>query len=361
MREVFMKSPEQLAALFAGHVELQMDPASMGEGRFVVCPWRLRQHDRKLYHPSLLQRSFDAVGVRLVFTSQTTAIEYEVDSIVPGLVPAEPKKQWTFDLLVDGQFHQRVTQPTGRSVLAFDGWPAGEHRFELYLYQISPIQLHAIRIDDDADAATWQDDRPRWLTYGSSITQSGQAAGPSETWPALVAREWNLNHTNLGYGGNATLDPIVARMIADLPADAISLCFSVNNYSGAYSQRTWAAAAAGFILNIRDKKPNTPIICHSPIWSPSRETKSETATGMTLVQMRRDIAKTISALQDMGDKHIHYIDGLDLINEDQLVNMPDGLHPNAIGCHSLAKNYTKHAMPWLAEQAMWGNPLAIHE
>lgn len=350
MREVFVDSRESLCALFAGHVELEITPST--PGRFRACPWRVRQADTALIHPNLFQRSFDAVGVRLQLLSNTATLAFDVDNQVPGRTPSEPQTQWVFDLHVDGKLHQRLTMPTGPTTLSFTGWSAGQHRFELYLYHIAPIQLLSVRIDDDAVADTWQDDRPRWLTYGSSITQCGQAAGPSETWPAIVANEWDLNHTNLGYGGNANLDPIIARMIADLPADAISLCFSVNNYGDSFSQRTWAAAIIGFILCVRDKKPNTPIVCSSPIWSDYRENEP-CPGGMTLVQMRQNVKKAINALQSQGDAHLHYIDGISLFGSDHAKHMPDKIHPNQQGCQILAKNYSQLAMPWLAQEANW--------
>ena len=52
-------------------------------------------------------------------------------------------------------------------------------------------------IDAGAKLELLMDPQPRWLVYGSSITQCGTAASPTETWPAIVARAKGLNHTNL--------------------------------------------------------------------------------------------------------------------------------------------------------------------
>lgn len=275
---------------------------------------------------------------------------------MPGHPPVEPDKQQIIDLLVDGRLHQRIKQPKGRSILKFIGWVSGVHRFELYFYQIAPVMLLSVRIDDDATATPWLDDRPYWVAYGSSITQCAHVSGPSETWPAIVASQWDLNHTNLSYGGNANLDSIVARMIADIPADAISLCFSVNNYGGPYSHRTWRAAVIGFILTIRDKHPNTPMLCTSPIWSPSRES-IRGIPGLSLVSMRKEVEHAIDALKQMGDAHLHYTDGLSLFDDSQSQYLPDGLHPNAQGCRVLADRYTSLAMPWFAKQLGWSKQL----
>ena len=93
---------------------------------------------------------------------------------------------------------------------------------ELWLPQFGSFQLRNLEIDDGATLQPFADARPQWVTYGSSITQCRTAASPTQTWPAIVARQHGLNLTCLGYGGQCHLDAMVARMIRDLPADYIA-------------------------------------------------------------------------------------------------------------------------------------------
>ena len=336
---------DDTALALAGAVCVEQGPAG-DHGPTWLEPWRIDASRQRLFEPALIQRQRDAVGVRLSLMSDTTTLAIGVDPCLE-VAASEPRDQWTFDLLVDGVKHQRVTPDRKPGELVFQGWSAGEHRFELYLYQMSPIRITSVAVDDSAQVRAFADDRPKWLVYGSSITQCGQAAGPSETWPALVATELNLNHTNIGYGGNANLDLVAARMMAQMPADYISICFNVNNY-GVYTSRIWRAAVIGFILTVREGHPDVPIACVSPIFS-SRFKDTPSKTDMTLPFMREQVADAIDALRELGDTQLHYVDGLDVFGPDQAEHMPDGLHPDAQGCRVLAKQYTQRVMPGILD------------
>lgn len=64
--------------------------------------------------------------------------------------------------------------------------------------------------------------------HGSSISHSSLAPNPGDTWPAIAAAGLGFAHTNLGFSGNAMLDPFVARTIRDTPADFISIKIGIN-------------------------------------------------------------------------------------------------------------------------------------
>jgi len=135
----------------------------------------------------------------------------------------------------------------------------------------------------------------------------------------------------------------IARMIAGMPADYISLCFSVNNFDQ-FTPRTFGPAVTGFLQTIRDGHPDTPIACVSPIlWEPFETTPS--ASNLTLVTMRETVASAIEALSIEGDRRLTYTDGLALFVPEQRPLMPDGLHPGAAGYRVLAERYDRLVMP----------------
>ena len=43
--------------------------------------------------------------------------------------------------------------------------------------------------------------RPRWVAYGDSIAEGWVASGPAGAWPAVAARDFDLDVVNLGYAG----------------------------------------------------------------------------------------------------------------------------------------------------------------
>ncbi|MFA9478306.1 GDSL-type esterase/lipase family protein [Phycisphaerales bacterium AB-hyl4] len=309
-----------------------------------VRPWRVFYDRLRLYESALLTRACFAAGIRLTLISDTSQLAVQVHT----LPDQSQTPDCTFDLLVDGQRHERqrlsandLEQPR---TLTFANLPAGSHHLELYLPQSTTVCLGPVQIDADATADTWRDTRPRWVVYGSSITQCSAADGPSETWPAIVANRLGLHLTCLGFGGQCHFDPMVGRTIGQLPADRISLCLGINTHGGTYNERTFRAAVIGLIQLIRDRHPDVPMVCVSPICSPPRE-DSPGGTGMTLQLMRTWIADAVDALRAHGDDRLAYADGLSLFGPEFVHHMPDELHPDAEGCRVLAEQYLEQVMP----------------
>ena len=318
-----------------GAVSLETTPAG-------VHPWRIPVAQRDLFEAPLINKASMPAGVRLVFVSDTSSVR--LDMAAPGVEPDPP---WVFDLLVDGRMHQRLAPGMAAETLCFTDLPAGEHRLELYLpSQYAPVLIHSLHIDAGASVRPVSDTRRRIVFYGSSITHCRHAAGPSETWPALVARRFDLHLTSLGYGGDCHMDPMVGRMIRDLPADFIGLKLGINMMSGSVSDRTFRALAIGLVQTIRDGHPDTPLAVVSPICHPPNET-TENVVGMSLVRMRQRLAEACQVLQDRGDKNLHYIDGLELMGPDDVGLYVDGIHPSADGYRFLAEAYAREVMPKL--------------
>ncbi|MFF5532350.1 GDSL-type esterase/lipase family protein [Streptomyces cinerochromogenes] len=182
-------------------------------------------------------------------------------------------------------------------------------------------------------------DRPglRWVAYGSSITQSMFPSGPSRTWTALIAAEHGWRLHNLGFSGEAHLDPVVARTIRDRPADLVSLELGINVHTrDTYSERSWAPAVCGFVDTIRDGHPDVPIAVITPLSSPERE-DSANRVGLTLAQLRAQTEEAVRVLERLGDKNLHTVDGLGIAPVHEADGIfADGLHPTADGEHVLA-------------------------
>ncbi|MCX5660896.1 MAG: GDSL-type esterase/lipase family protein [Planctomycetota bacterium] len=327
---------------FAGAVSLQ----TIASG---IQPWRVPFEERDLFETALLTRATMAAGVRLAIVTDSPTLRLDVTKGERFDDASDP--QWTLDLLVDGKFHQRVAAPAGQGPIEFTGWARGKHRMEIYLPHFEAVRVRSLALAKGAALSPAPDKRKRWVCYGSSITQCRSAAGPSETWPALVARQFDLNLTCLGYGGQCQLDPMIARTIRDMKADVISLCLGINvQGAGSLSPRTFRPAVIGLIRTIRDGHPKTPIACVSPICSLPRETVPN-AVGFSLEEMRKHVASAVELLRSHGDRNLHHVDGLKLFGVEFDPHMPDHLHPDAEGYRLLAKQYAKVVMPKLGFKA----------
>ena len=150
-----------------------------------VMPWRIPHADRLLYPEPLIERASMPAGARIAFRSTAASIA--------GQIVAHPDATQV-DLCCDGRFLQSA-ELAGQERFRFDGLPTGDKLIELWLPQFGEFRLRSIEIDDGATIAPFLDSRPRWITYGSSITQCRAAARPTLTWPAIVARERDLNLT----------------------------------------------------------------------------------------------------------------------------------------------------------------------
>ena len=294
-----------------------------------VMPWRTPHPMHVLFPEPLLERSAMPAGVRISFRSDTTRVSGNI---------VQQDESAMLDLCCDSEPIASIDL-TQKESFVFDNLSDGEKLIELWLPQFGQFQLRSLEIDDGATLEMFTDTRPRWVTYGSSITQCRTAASPTQTWPGIVARESGLNLTCLGYGGQCHLDAMVARMIRDLRADYISMCVGIN-IQGASSlgPRAFRPAIIGAVQIIREKHPDTPIVLMSPICSPPREETPNTV-GFHLKGMREEVQAAAEALQAHGDQQVHYVDGLSVFGADYVHLLPDDLHPDAEGYRVMGKNF----------------------
>ncbi len=310
--------------LWSGAVSLEYDGTT-------VTPWRLPFHDLALFPPDgIRQHGKSPAGVRLRFATDATTICFSTRP--------QPRSA-NLDLYVDGKLTQTLQFHEGDTCLKFTALPEGMKVLELWLHQTTPFHLESVDLPDGATVERAPDRRPRWVTYGSSISHCAAAGCPSQTWPGVVARMAGLNLTSLGFGGQCHLDPMVAKLISTLPADMVSMKVGINIYgSGSLNERSFLPALIGTLYRIREGHPMIPVMVCSPIFSPARETQ-ENQVGMTLVKMREFVAEAVDIFRRRGDQNIFYIDGLKLFGPDLGHLLPDDLHPNAEGYVKLGENF----------------------
>ena len=268
------------------------------------------------------------VGVRIAFETDATSLGGHCMPAV-NLAP--------LDIVIDGEIvgSMKIDE---NGAFGCDGLPTGLKRVELWLPHCGVFALRDLQFSVGATVAASPDHRPRWMTYGSSITHAMEAQSPARTWPAMVARRNNLNLTCLGFSGNCHLEPMVARVMRDLPAHYISICAGINISGGSLSPRTFRAALIGFVSIIREKQPDVPLALISPILSPPRETHIENSP-WTLPRMRDEVRHAVAALNAHGDNATFYVDGLEIIGPDEAHIMPDELHPGGDGQRVVAQKF----------------------
>ena len=291
--------------------------------------WRLLPElVSRAFAPDLITNARQSVGVRLDIDTDAESVALDGDLLLD--IPRDAR----IDVVVDGRLHRRIDLVAGPFTVAVP-LPPGAHRVQVWLPQVGETWIRSVQLSGSvipsAAAAT------RWTTYGSSISQCNAASGPSETWPAVVARALDWDLTCLGFGGQCHLDPVSARTIAAVPADIISLCLGINVMGNAsMSPRAFAPQVAGLIDQVRAAHPSAPIAVITPIVAPGLES-APNAVGATLEGMREAIAEVVAGTDD---DQLHLIDGPSILGFGETHLLSDGVHPDAAGYRLMGERLT---------------------
>ncbi|MET7751098.1 GDSL-type esterase/lipase family protein [Micromonospora sp. NPDC005367] len=367
-----------LPELVRGAAEVEVTPRG-------IRPHRLPAWVREQFPDGqLLSMESQPSGVRIVFRTTASAFELVTHPTWIAYTGAE-RSRGRIDVYADGELVVRdvldggdrieVDLTSGRTALhvgeahttRVSDLPAGRHRIEVWLPHNETIELIELR----ADAPIEPDDArmPLWVHHGSSISHGSNALAPSEIWPAVAARHAGVELRNLGLGGSAFVDPFLARVIRDAPADYISVKLGINVVNlDAMRLRAFVPAVHGFLDTIRDGHPEVPLVLISPLFCGVHEdtpgpgaidpasigtdqvrfvatgAPGDVALGrLTLQVIRRELRSL--ADRRAADRNLHYLDGTSLYGPADAVELPlpDGLHPSPEAHQRIGTRFAAYA------------------
>ena len=307
-----------------------------------------------------------SAGIRLEFESAARRIELNVTltrhSLIAGNTPS-----W-FCLIVDGQpvrieevsavtDADRVSETdTVTATVLFDiseTFAVGRRNLQIWFPHDAKVSINLLRADAPVTPSTMAP-RPRWIHYGSSISQCTDTSNPIDAWPAAASRELDLDLVSMGLAGSCMLDPYVARAIRDTPADVITLKIGINIVGAdAFAARSLSPAIHGFIDTIRDGHPDTPIVVISPIFCGIHEftpgptvkgpdgTYTAAGTGnLTLSDIRLALDQVV-ADRVTQDPALFRLDGRRLLGESDSSHLYDSVHPDTDGYRAMARRFSE--------------------
>lgn len=354
-------------ALVKGAMELEQTAF----GRF---PHRLPAWARAQFpDPQLAFVEAEPSGVRLEFRTTATAIELDVLPTRRELVGAPPRPAGVYDFCVDGQVERqesaaaatilRTNMSSGLVVreagtvqtIKFLELASREKLIEIWLPHNEAAELSVLRSNAPLCPVKYTG-VPRWVHYGSSISQGSNASSPTGIWPVIASRMVGMELMNLGLSGNAMLDPFVARTIRDTPADLISLKIGINVVNADVMRaRAFVPAVHGFLDTIREGHPDKPLLLISPIYCPIHEATpgpgafdlpslaegkmmfratglpDEVRAGKLTLTIIREQLQAVVEQRSGRDHSIFYLNGLELFGKQDHDHfpLPDRLHPCA--------------------------------
>lgn len=291
----------------------------------------------------------------------------------PELLGGSPESRWElarppyFDIYRDGKYLNSVPAQVAfyqQDVKVVDassasGSSAQEAEFLIlfpHYYRNAEVSLAAIGIDDHA-RLDWPapNQLPVVLFHGDSITHGHGVTSPRETYVWQTCEMVHCLPLNLGLAGSAWADLPVADYIASRNDwDALVLMLGTNSFGGSDSAGKPETAAQygkkydSFIAIIRARFPNKPILCITPILSENDLVSRKNKNGELAQDYRNAIRKAVEERRK-SDRHIYFMDGLDLINDPIFLMVIDHVHPNSAGSQRMAQGIAEKLKPLLAE------------
>lgn len=296
---------------------------------------------QRAYPVDMWEHARTSSGVRLEFRCTAPEVRFRLRYVE---VRARPEAS-----LWQGATRLAVFNPNGKTGdhEARFALPPGGGPFTLYLPYNSVVELGGIAPAEALQPAP--EPSRRWVAFGDSITHGWNATDPGGTYPAIAARRLGVDHFNLGFAGAARGEPSVAETLGAIPGDVFSLAFGTNLMRrGWYDHIAWRHVFRTFLELLRTGHPDTPVLVVSPIYRALGNAEvTPSPRGMTQRELRAIEEEVVRIKQQLGDRNLRLLSGLDVLTERDAGLLSDGLHPDDQGMEVMARNLAPHLAPLL--------------
>jgi lysophospholipase L1-like esterase len=198
--------------------------------------------------------------------------------------------------------------------------------------------VKALYLSDDAELAAPLGRPLRWLAHGDSITQGAHAVHPGFTYVNLVADALGWDAINMGFGGSAWGDAVVAEYLASREDwDVLSIAIGTNTFGGQKeSAQDYRQRYARFLAILREAHPRKPILCISPLWRGQDGPPAVPNRFGDTPQAYRQAIHEVVAGRQRTDPHLVFLDGLQVLGDDVGLTV-DRVHPGPHGMVTIAQ------------------------
>lgn len=212
-------------------------------------------------------------------------------------------------------------------LLSTDMQPGVMREYLLYLSLYDGVDSLYIGVDSTSAVLQPVVDLPRRgkpvVMYGSSILQGGCATRPGMAHTNILERMLQHEVINLGFSGNAKLDPEMAHYMATADASV----FVIDALPNCKAEQI-DSLMMPFVKIIRDVHPTTPIVLvESPIFPIAR---FSTEVSATLADKNARLRRIYDALIAEGDKNLYYFESTNILGGDNEATV-DNYHFTDIG------------------------------
>ncbi len=182
----------------------------------------------------------------------------------------------------------------------------------------------------------------RYLAYGTSITQQGNATGPHLTYVEQAGIRLGADVLNLGTGGSAFCEPEIADYMAGRPDwDLATLDISVNMLK--FPVDFFYRRASYMINTLCRSNPHRPVVCLT-LFPYAREF-GDTFMGLEDQGSPDDFRRALhQAVADCPHENIYLIKGSEILDDISGLS-PDLLHPGDQGMIFMGENLAQRLKP----------------
>ena len=271
-------------------------------------------------------------GGRVRFTTDSSVIA--IKAVISGF---EKAPHFTlsgiagFDLYVGqkAEYYATFVPPVNLSsgyerIIHFDS--RGEREITINFPLYSDVDELYIGLEKNAvltKASEYAHSKPI-VFYGSSITQGGCASRPGNAYENIISRELSTDYLCLGFSGTAKADSGFSQYIKNLDMSVFVYDYDNNAPTLQHLKDTHLK----MFRAVRDANPDLPIILLS-----RPKYRLTTDDEQRLAVIRKTYDDAIAA----GDQNVYLIDGPTLMQYAGNDGTVDGIHPNDLGFHSMAK------------------------
>lgn len=208
-----------------------------------------------------------------------------------------------------GSARPYLNSASSRSTIVTDMEPGKMREYMLYLPLYDGVDSLFIGVDPSSVVEMPAVDLPKrnqpMVMYGTSILHGGCATRPGMAHTNILQRDMQREVINLGFSGNARLDPEIAHLMAQADASVFVVDPLPNCTPEAVEEKM-----EPFVKILRDSHPTTPIILvESPLF-PIMRFNQEVDSTITLKNSK------LAAIYDKlrrQDPNIYYFYGKDVL------------------------------------------------
>ncbi len=219
--------------------------------------------------------------------------------------------------------HDSITNQTPESTLV-DGLTPKKRKYLVYLPLRNPLKKLEIGIEPGFSLTPVKPRRKKEIVYyGTSIVHGAFSSRPGLTHSQIVARRLKMPLINLGFSGNAKMEPEFAKLLTELDASVFVIDPLANMDLPMVEER-----AENFMRIMLEAHPEVPMLMVEDV--------ANTAGWLRPSQMEwyrkkwAAYSRIYKKLRREGAKHLHYLKGEKLYGTDNEASV-DGIHPSDLG------------------------------